>query len=174
MNKEYNGDKTKEPRQKLTQKVITETLDKETGEISQGEITTIFTGREKEPPFLKMYLDDIEILHRLPKNSGDVLHELLRYMNYQSEITINSLIKKRICEKLEIKNIRSINNFLSQMVKKDVLQRIGREVYVINPYLIAKGEWKDIKGLRVKYKENGKREIKPIENNELCGTKRFA
>ena len=158
----YSGDSAR-PKQKLTKKITKEIFDRATGEISQGETTTIFIGKEKEPPFLKMYLDDIEILHRLPKNSGDVLYELLVNMNYQGEIAINSLMKQRICEKLAIKNARSINNFLTQMVKKDVLQRIGRGVYVVNPYLVAKGEWKDIKGLRVKYKANGKRQISPIE-----------
>ena len=163
--KEYNADNIKQPKQKLSQTIEKLTFDKKTGEQQSGEKTNVFNGKEKEPPFLKMYLEDIEILHRLPKNSSDVLHELLRNMNYQSEITVNSLMKNRIAEKLNIKNVRSINNYLSSMVEKDVLQRIGRGVYIVNPYLIAKGEWADIKGLRVEYKENGKRVVTPDEED---------
>lgn len=159
----YKADEIKQPKKKLSQTVEKLTFDKSTGEQISGEKTNVFNGQEKEPPFLKMYLDDIEILHRLPKNSSDVLHELLKNMNYQSEITINTLMKERITKKLNIKNIRSINNYLSKMVSKDVLQRVGRGVYIVNPYLLAKGEWKDIKGLRVEYKELGKRTIRPEE-----------
>lgn len=162
---DYVADTIKKTKVKLTQQTTKETYDNKTGEFSKGERTSTFLGKEKEPNFIKMYLDDIEILHRLPKNSGDVLHELLRNMNYESEITVNSLMKKRICEKLNIKNERSINNYLSQMVEKDVLQRVGRGVYIVNPYLIAKGDWNDIRGLRVKYK-NGKREVTPVSKEE--------
>lgn len=161
----YNADQKTVKKQKLVQSVSTQTFDNVTGEHTHGEKTSIFLGQDKEPPFVKMYLEDIEILHRLPKKSGDFLFELLMNMNYESEITINRIMKRRICEKLGLENERTINNFLSTMVKKDVLYRVDRGVYIVNPYLLAKGDWNNIKGLRVAYKNN-KRIITPDEGQD--------
>jgi len=160
--KEYNGDQHLR-KEKLTSRTTKETI--ENGNIKNIEDEKIFSGRQIEPPFVKLYLSDIELLYRLKKNSGDLLLELLKYMNYEGEITVNKLMKERICEKLKIKNIGSINNYLTELVKKDIFQRIGQGVYFANPYLFAKGDWtKNIKGLRVIYKENG-RDIKAETKN---------
>lgn len=166
--KEYNGDQHLR-KEKLTSRTTTEKI--ENGNIKNTEDVKTFSGRQIEPPFVKLYLSDIEILYRLKKNSGDLLLELLRYMNYEGEITVNKLMKERICEKLNIKNIGSINNYLTELVKKDIFQRIGQGVYLANPYLFAKGDWaKNIKGLRVNYKESG-REIKAETNADKVGLK---
>lgn len=155
---EYNGDQHLR-KQKLTSRTTKESID-HNGESNFTEDVKVFSGRQIEPPFVKLYLSDIELLYRLKKNSGDLLLELLRYMNYEGEITVNKLMKERICEKLGIKNIGSINNYLTVLVKKDIFQRLAQGVYFANPYLFAKGDWsKNIKGLRVSYKENG-RDIK--------------
>ncbi|MBA6252858.1 replication/maintenance protein RepL [Colwellia sp. MB3u-55] len=161
--KEYNGDQHLR-KQKLTSRTTKESIDKN-GESNVTEDVKVFSGRQIEPPFVKLYISDIELLYRLKKNSGDLLFELLNYMNYEGEITVNKLMKERICAKLEIKNIGSIGNYLTQLVKKDIFQRIGQGVYLANPYLFAKGDWsKNIKGLRVSYKENG-RDIKAETKN---------
>lgn len=165
MEYKYKADSIKQPKMKLKQQTTKESVDGN-GEFKKSEKTSVFSGREREPNYVKMYLADIEIIHRLPKNSGNILSELLKNMNYESEITVNTLMKKRICEKLNIKNDRTINNALSEMVKKDVLQRSARGVYVVNPYLIAKGDWQDIKGLRVEYKKNGERKVTPLSKEE--------
>jgi hypothetical protein len=156
--KNYNGD-THLKKEKLTSRCTKESIG-ENGESKFTEDVKTFSGRQIEQPFVKLYLSDIELLYRLTKNSGDVLLELLKYMNYAGEITVNKLMKERICEKLKIKNIGSIGNYLTEFVKKDVLKRLGQGVYFANPYLFAKGDWThNIKGLRVTYKENG-RDIK--------------
>jgi hypothetical protein len=156
--KEYNGDQHLR-KQKLTSRTTKETKD-ENGGSKFTEDEKVFSGRQIEPPFVKLYISDIELLYGLPTNAGDTLLELLSYMNYEGEITINSLMKERISKKLKVKNVGGIGNYLTLLKKKDILRSIARGVYIANPYLFAKGDWtKNIKGLRVSYKENG-REIK--------------
>jgi hypothetical protein len=166
--KEYNGDKNL-IKEKLTNRKTTETV--ENGKSTKTEDQKSFVGQVKEPTFVKLYISDIELLYRLPTNSGNILYELLSYMNYEGEITINKLMKERICKKLEIKNIGSISNHLTELVQKDIFKRIGQGVYLANPYLFAKGKWtENVVGLRINYKETG-RDIKAETRDEKAEIK---
>jgi hypothetical protein len=164
----YKGDDLTR-KQKLSNRVTKEEKDQD-GNVKAFSDEKVYNGKHVEPPFIKLYLDDIEILYKLPKKSSQFMHELLKNMNYEGEITINSRLKERISEKLELTNVRSMNNYLTDMVNKDVIKRVARGVYMPNPYLFAKGTWENVKGLRVQYKEiDGeiKREVSPeYENND--------
>lgn len=163
---EYHGDSF-ESRKFL--KLKTETLETKKdkhGNTEEAKKTQIYTGKRQEPNYVKVYFDDIELLYKLPKNTSSFLYELLPYMNYQGEISINSVMKKRITLKLGLKNEKQLNNYITVLLKNDIVKRVGRGVYIINPYLLAKGKWEDIEGLRVIYKENGEKEIEPIIKGE--------
>lgn len=160
----YKGDDVTR-KTKLKQEIVKEYY--ENGKIEKAKKTNVFSGKRTEPPFVKLYLSDIEILYKLPKKTGDFLYELLSVMNYEGEITINSFMKKRICKTLNLRNERTINNYLSKMVEVNVLSRICRGVYIMNPYLIAKGDFESIEGLRVLYKKSGERIIEVIRSNEI-------
>ena len=163
----YNGDDLTR-KQKLSTRITKEEKDQH-GDVKSFSDEKVYNGKHIEPPFIKLYLDDIEILYKLPKKSSQFMHELLKNMNYEGEITINSRLKDRISQKLELTNVRSMNNYLTDMVNKDVIKRVARGVYMPNPYLFAKGTWENVKGLRVQYKEiDGeiKREVSPEYKNE--------
>lgn len=90
----------------------------------------------------------------LPKHHEKILFELLKRATYAGEkygmeITLNASIKKRIADTLEIKNIRTINNVLTDLVKGQILIRADIGVYTLNPYLFGKGDWQDISRLRL-------------------------
>jgi hypothetical protein len=116
-----------------------------------------------EPTYVKVYIEDIIKLKCLPKGNSSVLYELIRYVDYQNEIHLNPRIKKRICERLGI-NPNSLNNALTKLIKSQVISRIDRGSFLLNPYLFAKGKWSDIRRLReqyltlsIRYKGNGKK-----------------
>ncbi len=158
---DYKGDLRRKEK-KLSQETIKETV--EDGIVTKKQKNSTFYGDRIEPPFIKLYLDDIEVLYRLPKGQGSFLYALIPYMNYKGQITINSVMKGEIAEELKMK-VSSFGNIITNFVKKDILQRVGKKgsgVYIINPYLIGKGKWEDIEGLRIQYKENGQRQIEPI------------
>ena len=49
--------------------------------------------------------------------------------------------------------IDRVNKVLTQLVKADIFRKIEgrRGVYRVNPFIIGKGEWKDIKELRANF-----------------------
>ena len=124
-------------------------LDYKTGEINEEfNLTTIKI--PKEPPFIKLYLEDLVKLNNLPKSNSSVLYELVKLVNYNGEINLSSFSKERIVKILKIKNPKSLDNSIQKLVKTDIMKRIGRGCFLLNPSLFAKGSWNDIRRLREK------------------------
>ena len=155
---------------KLVQETYSERLNTETGEIENQTSSKVYTF-PKEPPYVKLYLEDIEKLYSLPKNSSAALYELLRKLDYDGLINLNSTAKAMICEKIGYKK-QSLNNYLSKLVQSDVFRNIGRGVYKPNPHLFGRGEWKEIykqreAWLKVKYNKDGTRTVESsFDENE--------
>ena len=107
-----------------------------------------------EPPFIKMYLNDIVYMSDLPKSYGSILYEMFKYMTYAGEkdgmvIFINGYVKANIVQALSLKTTQSIDNAITKLVKGNILKRISRGTYRANPYLFGKGDWQDIARLRL-------------------------
>ena len=122
-----------------------EVLMTDTGEIQVTHRDSILP---KEPDYVKLYLSDIQMLNNLPKWTDRILHELLRMMNYRNQIVLNSSIKKEIAAEFKI-HIKTIDNALVMLVKQNILIRKDKGLYLGNPLLFGKGEWKDIRELRL-------------------------
>lgn len=139
-------------------------IDYNTGQINKTT-KTVTSRVPQEPPYIKLYLDDIAVLHNLPKGSSSLLHELLRQVNYEGLINLNSSVKTKIANALNYKNKQSVDNGLGKLCKEGLLRSIDRGVYEVNPYLFGKGDWASIFLRRenfsfsVYYDENGNRKI---------------
>ena len=112
-----------------------------------------------EPPFIKLYLQDILYLSDIPKSHENILFELLKRATYANSeygmtVTLSSGMKKIIADTLKIKNVRSINNALSELVKGKILTRIATGVYQFNPFFFGKGDWQDVSNLRLQIDYN--------------------
>ncbi|MGP5469947.1 hypothetical protein ACTXNP_27140, partial [Pseudomonas helleri] len=53
----------------------------------------------REPNFVKLYIDGLSRIFDLSGGENKFLIELLKYVTYDNEITLNSGVKKRISEK---------------------------------------------------------------------------
>ncbi len=124
-------------------KVMTETrVDQTTGEVK--EITTVAqTKYAAEPGYVKLYLEDITYLTKLPKGSEGILYGILKQMSYKQQIVLNKYIKEGIAEEAGI-TLKTVDNNISVFVNNGVLIRVGRGVYEVNTYIFGKGNWKDI------------------------------
>lgn len=141
-----------------------QTVDHSTGEITSEENTNVIR-IPSEPAFIKLYLEDISRLYKLPSGTDKLLLELIKRMNYEGKIYVNAGLKKEIMSELGITNIRSINNNLSKFCKADVLARVGQGTYMANPNLFGKGSWADIQKLRnawikLSYTKDGEKVIR--------------
>ena len=118
----------------------------------------------KEPAYIKLYLEDLERLYKLPTASSPVLYELLRQMNYDGLINLNAAVKKRICEKVNYKK-QSLDNYLSKLVATGIFRKADRGVYQPDPHLFGKGDWMSIykqreAWLKVQYTPSGERVVR--------------
>lgn len=146
-----------------------------TGEVSIVEKNTVVK-LPTEPAYVKLYLDDIQKLYDLPNNT--ILYELLKRMNYDGEVVLNSSEKKKIAVKLNIK-VQTIDNYLTKLKNTDLFKSVEKGTYIPNPNLFGKGEWTKVLDrrrkydsikLNVTYKPDGTREVNTefeVQQNEL-------
>ena len=118
----------------------------------------------KEPPYVKMYLDDLSLLMKIPKSQEDILKMLLQKLDYDGYITLSKRYREKICEVLKIKD-QTLRNGIRSLVKSGVIEHVSTNEYHANPYLFARGEWKNIVEQRrafsvtLKYNPDGTRQI---------------
>lgn len=158
----YANSETSKIKTQYTKTVVRDTVtDSSTGEVL-GETVTRQSVRKpgSEPKFVKFYIDDLILINELPTKSSSILWELVKLTAWENKIILNGAIKKNICSRLDIK-MSTLNNALSNFVKKEILYRLDTGIYMPNPYLFARGYWEDIEELRliVDYKHNGKKSV---------------
>jgi hypothetical protein len=137
---------------KINQSVETSVINEQGELVSKRANKTLSWGAE--PSYIKLYLQDVLYFSDMPKHHEKILFELLKRACYAGEkdgmqITLNASLKRRIAADLGIKNIRSINNVLSDLVRGKILYRVDVGLYNLNPYFFGKGEWQDIARLRL-------------------------
>lgn len=122
---------------------------------------------DKEPPFLKLYLADINRLNDLPVGYDNILLNILKLMDYDNIIQITKYSKDRICTMLDIKD-QTIRKALADYVKKGILLKMGGGAYVADPHLFAKGKWDKISDLRlvIDYNVDGTRTLNNTKMND--------
>lgn len=116
-----------------------------------------------EPPYVKMYLQDILYLSDVPVQYEKLILALLKRCTYASTehpncVILNSTIKKIICKEMGWKRISSLDNAIQKLLRGQIVRRIDTGVYEFNPHLFGRGEWQDIAKIRlnVQYDLNGK------------------
>lgn len=102
-----------------------------------------------EPSFIKLYMQDILFLADMPKSTEKILMALLKRASYTTpetgmQVSLSAGVKRQIMKELDIKDIRSVNNMLSKLVKGKVLNHIDTGLYGFNPYYFGKGDWQNI------------------------------
>lgn len=139
-----------------------------TTDLLSGQATSETTDKvvrmPQEPAFVKLYIDDLGRLLDMPPGPTNLMHALAMRMDYEGMITLNKAIKDRMAKQIGIKE-SSLRNYLTALVKADVVRIVDRGLYELNPHYFAKGDWADIRKrrdnfkLQVTYNANGEREI---------------
>ena len=164
---------------KVSQTTVETEYDRTTGEVLKKKNTRTYNWGD-EPPYIKMYIDDILYLKDLPKGYNSILNEFLKRMTYAGhnrgqEIVINSSVKRIISKDLGL-SVSHINNTLYDLVKGQVLFRLDIGLYQVNPHLFGKGEWSDIAALRltITYDASGKTVMSEVERKNKAAKEREA
>lgn len=139
-------------------------IDYHTGEVVR-EITTAKTFPLKEPPYVKIYLDDLASLLKIPNAQKNVLQLMLAQLDFEGYIALSPRYRKKMCEELGI-SAPALRNNISKLCKTGIIRRSSYGEYQANPNYFARGKWESILkqrmdfALTVTYKVNGEREIK--------------
>lgn len=160
---------TKKRNDKKVSKIdIVQTLDKETGEVILEESKIHSFMIDKEPDYVKVYLEDISRLKDIPAGMNKVLFELMKSISYNGVIMAYKPVKELMCNNMGI-SMNYLNKCIDEFYKKGILIRYARGVYLADPNLFAKGSWKDIKNLRlvIEYSKDGTKTLKSNVSEEM-------
>lgn len=104
-----------------------------------------------EPEYVKIYPPAIAPINSLTPSQRRVLYSFLLQASLAKDgmrVAITAGVKRMMCQELGVKNPQTISNALSKMTKAGILIRIETGIYMMNPFLFGKGEWRDIASLR--------------------------
>lgn len=146
-----------ETNKKRIYKSVEQTLtnvDHETGEIMSQQTESLEMGYiEVEPQYIKIYLDCILKFKGISSSFNPILLALCRHMHFADKnqiVFVNKYVKDIICAECGVKTKR-VEQAVKQFVDAGLLKRQARGVYLVNPYIISRGKWEDIKKLRATF-----------------------
>lgn len=138
-------------------------VDFNTGEIVKE--TTVSTSVSiHEPPYIKMYVDDLSRLLNVPDAQKKLMHLLVGKIDYDGYITLSKRYRIEMCSILGIKD-QALRNNLSKLAKTGLIRKAGYGEYQVDPNLFAKGSWASIVKQReafrmsITYSPDGTRKI---------------
>lgn len=137
-----------------------------------GEITKTVTQEvsmfEREPPYVKLYLQDIGRLNGLNNSEQKLVNELVFNMGFNNVVPGYKPVKEMIAEKLGM-NYNTLDKSLKELHKKGILIRKARGLYIMDPNIFGRGSWRDVKKIRmvIDYNEDGTKSINAEVSSQL-------
>lgn len=129
-------------------------VDRETGEIISESFEQTEMGYvEAEPQYIKIYLDCILKFKGISSSLNPILLALCKHMHFADKnqiVFVNKYVKEIICDECGVK-IKRVEQAVKQFVEAGLLKRKARGVYLVNPYIISRGKWEDVKKLRATF-----------------------
>jgi len=153
----------KSTKQRVVQNNTT-TVTNQDGELLSVENERQVVQHRREPQYIKLYLNDISRIMGMSQTLQGVMMLLLEKLDYEGFIDINTAYRRSMAEKLNVKR-QTIDNALGSLKKKGLILSEETNRFRANPYLFAKGEWKDIVEqrdafeLKIRYNSDGSRQL---------------
>lgn len=135
----------------------TEIFNPETGEVTH-DVKYSVTAVNNEEDYIKVYryLNTVFAFKGIERKLIPTLMEICNYMSFADkgqQVILIKPIKDQMSEALGI-GIPEIDKHIRALKKADVLRPMGRSVYAVNPFIIGRGKWSDIKELRAQFDYN--------------------
>ena len=110
-----------------TARVLTSTktthLDYSTGEVLSTEDVSVVR-IPREPPYVKMYIEDLSRIVGLSSGAQSVLFELASKIDYEGIVTITKGTRNRIAERTGLKE-PTVRNRISDLVAAGIMRKSG-------------------------------------------------
>lgn len=130
-------------------------VDDLTGEL-KGQSTVYVSPPKSEPNYVKVYLDSLPSLIRMPMYCWPILWWMIRmlpYANTEQVFEFGAPMRRKAAVDLGV-SVSRIDHAVSDFLKCGILFRVDRGLYRFNPHFFARGEWKDIQKLRLRLEEH--------------------
>ena len=124
------------------------TINHETGQVVTEEKSMTYS-LSNEPSFVKTYTTDIIDLHSLSHSCIFVVLLITEIMDFKSnKAVIVKSTREEFAERLSC-SIKLIEKCISELVENNVLYRVSRSNYIVNPKYFSKSSWGDMKKIKV-------------------------
>lgn len=148
----------------------------ETGEITFDSKYSV-TAINNEDDYIKVYryLNTVFAFKGINQSYIPILMEISNYMSYANkgqEVILTKYFKDKIADAVGVSTKR-VNDVITGLKKADVLRPVpgSRGVYAVNPFIIGRGKWSDIKELRSQFDYNsGLMTTQSIVTDKIDGT----
>ena len=146
---------------------VVEIANAETGEITMSKKQEVAMFK-KEPPYVKLYLNDIGRLKGLNNSEQHLLNELVFNMGYNNVVPSYKPVKEMIAERLKMK-YNTLDKCIKNLYKKGILIRKARGFYIVDPELFGRGSWTDVQKIRmtIDYNPDGTKTINTEVSKQL-------
>lgn len=147
-------------------KVFEEHVITQEGEVVSSK--TVYKAQD-EPDFVKLYIDCVFTVKGVKKGFNPIFVAFLEYMSYSDAndeyggqiIYVNKAMKATIANKVGL-SIVSVNNAITDFVKKGLFKRVDVGTYQVNPNIVGRGKWADIKNIRATFDFRSKEVVADI------------
>lgn len=131
-----------------------------TGEVIGQETTTeiksiINKKIPNEPDYVKFYkyVNTLFAFKGIKTSLTPFIIEISNHMTYAKEgqiVNLNKVTKTMIAENMRV-SVKRLDQVIAELRKYDILRKIQNGVYSMNPYIVARGAWADIRKLQMHY-----------------------
>lgn len=147
---------------KITYEQITDDVkvDTTSGEIidhnQTHEVRSIINRKiPNEPDYTKIYryVNTLFAFKGIKLSLTPAIIEISNYMTYAKDgqiVNLNKVTKEMICNNLGI-TMKRLEQIIKELKENDILRKIQNGVYSVNPYIVARGSWSDIRRLQTQY-----------------------
>jgi hypothetical protein len=141
-------------KKRVVKQKIERDVDFGTGQVLVEKISQTYY-ESKEPQYVKLYISDMSKLRGLPNSVGGLLNEMLSYLGYDGLVDISARRRRIICDNLRV-GADAVRRGIKKLVEKGIIAKIETNVYMPNPHLFGRGQWKECDELRAGVSLNDK------------------
>ena len=128
------------------------------GEKVKKKETSHIKAYDKEPEYVKFYLNHISRFRDIQPSYNPILIAFLKEATYADKkggmvLYVNGTLKAEIAEECGV-SVTRVNHAITEFVKADFIRKLAFGKYQFNPYLFGKGEWRDIREIRATFDYN--------------------
>lgn len=147
---------------------IVKSYDTETGEETVENINISSFSVDREPEYIKLYIQDVGRLKKINGKANDILLAFISKMGYNNIIPTYKPIKMLVANDLNI-SIHTVNSAIKKFKATGLFIPYVRGMYIADPELFARGKWNNIKNLRlvIDYKKDGTKKLKSNLSEEI-------